>query len=64
MQVRHLVEKEDGTAVFQGVLNERELQFVVEIGLETLIREGMVPFTSTNEVRNIFDIHEEPDQEQ
>ena len=65
MQVKNIVEKDDGeTVVFQGVLEGKELAFVLEIGLEQLIKAGMVPFTSTNEFRSAWDVHAEPDQEQ
>ena len=64
MQVKNLIEKEDGSVVFQGVLEGKELAFVVEIGLEALIKAGAVPFTSTNEFRGVWDVHEGNDTEQ
>lgn len=64
MQVKNLIEKEEGSVVFQGVLEGKELAFVVEIGLEALIKAGAVPFTSTNEFRGVWDVHEMPDSEQ
>lgn len=60
MQVNHTVEKEDGSVTFQGVLEGKELAFVIEMGLETLIRAGAIPFTSTDN-HDLIDIHEEPD---
>lgn len=64
MQVKYSVEKEDGSVTFQGNLEGKELSFVIEIGLETLIKAGMVPFTSTSEDRKLASIHEAPDMEQ
>lgn len=64
MMIKHSVEKEDGSVVFQGVLEGKELSFVIEIGLEALIKGGMVPFTATNEFRNAHDVHDIPDMEQ
>ena len=65
MQIRHVVEQEDGEKVtFQGVLEGVELAFVMELGIEALIKAGMLPFTSTNEDRRLAEIHEAPDMEQ
>lgn len=65
MQVKQIVEQADGSKVtFQGVLEGIELAFVVELGIESLIKAGMLPFSSTNDNRTIFDIHEAPEQEQ
>ena len=63
MQVKHVVEKEDGSVVFQGVLSGEELAFVIEMGLETLIQAGAIPFTGTDRV-DPMDIHDLPDLEQ
>jgi hypothetical protein len=63
MQVNKVVEKEDGTVVFQGVLEGKELAFVIEMGLETLIQAGAIPFTST-ENHDLADIHEMPEDMQ
>lgn len=63
MYVKHLVEKEDGSVVFQGVLEGQELAFVIEMGIETIIRAGAVPFSST-EKREAHDIYESPDEVQ
>lgn len=49
MEIKHIVEREDGTAVFQGVLTGKELAFVVEVGLNQLIAEGAIPFLMESE---------------
>lgn len=63
MEVRHVVEKPDGKVVFQGVLEGKELAFVIEIGLDTLIEQGHIPFVSI-ENYNQADLHNTPEQEQ
>jgi hypothetical protein len=63
MFVKHVVEKPDGDVVFQGVLTGNELAFVIEMGLDAIIKAGAVPFAST-ENHNAFDIYEIPDMEQ
>lgn len=60
MEVKHSIEKEDGSVVFQGKLEGQELSFVIEMGLETLIRAGAIPFASTED-RTLADIHEPPE---
>jgi hypothetical protein len=63
MRVMKLVEKDDGAVIFQGELKGQELAFVVEIGLEALIRADALPFTST-ENHPLAEIHDLPDMEQ
>ena len=63
MKINHVVEKEDGSVVFQGILIGNELAFVIATGLDTIIEAGGVPFLSIKE-RNLFDVHQEPDMEQ
>jgi hypothetical protein len=61
MIVKHVVEKPDGSLVFQGVLEGNELAFVIEMGMEAIIKAGAVPFAST-ENHDIHDIHTLPDE--
>lgn len=63
MNINKVFEKEDGSVTFQGNLEGQELAFVIEMGLETLIHAGAIPFTST-ENHSILDIHESPDEVQ
>lgn len=63
MYVKRTIEKEDGTVVFQGVLEGNELAFVIEMGLDAIIKAGAAPFAST-ENHASHDIHEVPDQTQ
>lgn len=63
MKVNHAVEKEDGSVVFQGVLEGKELAFVIEMGLECLIEAGVVPFVA-DKTHNVCDVHEPPEAQQ
>jgi hypothetical protein len=63
MIINHLVEKPDGTVVFQGVLEGKELAFVIETGLDYLIEQGHIPFVSL-ENYIAADLHSTPEQEQ
>jgi hypothetical protein len=61
VRVNKVVEKEDGSVVFQGILEGQELAFVIEIGLEALIRADALPFSST-EKHPLAEIHDIPDE--
>lgn len=63
MQIRHVVEREDGSVVIQGVLEGKELAFVIEMGIEAIIQAGAFPFVST-EQREKHDIYDLPETEQ
>ncbi len=41
MKVTSVVEREDGSAEFTGDLNPKELQFVIDIGLNFLLQHGI-----------------------
>lgn len=63
MKVNHVIEKEDGSVVFQGVLEGKELAFVIEMGLECLIDAGVVPFVA-QVTHAPHDVYEPPTTEQ
>lgn len=63
MNINHVVEKEDGSLVFQGVLEGKELAFVIEMGLDAIIAAGAIPFVAVNKY-NAAELHEVPDMEQ
>lgn len=47
MKIQHITEAPDGEKVtFQGVLEGPELAFVVELGINMLMKEGALPFVS------------------
>lgn len=61
--MNHVVEKADGSVVFQGVLEGKELAFVIEMGLDALIEAGVVPFVSMKS-HDAHDLYEPPEQTQ
>lgn len=44
MQIKHSVEKEDGTYVYQGSFSGKELDFLVEYACNSLMAAGAFPF--------------------
>ena len=60
MLIKHTVEKEDGSVVFQGVLEGQELAFVIEMGMDAIIQAGAVPFVHTK-THAPHDVHELPE---
>jgi len=40
------VQTPEGSVTFQGELNEEEASFVIQVGLNTLLEHGAIPFTS------------------
>ena len=47
MLVNKSIETEKGTVKFEGELEQKELDFVLKIGLNTLLQMGAIPFTTT-----------------
>jgi hypothetical protein len=46
MLINKSIETENGTVKFQGELEQEELDFILKIGLNTLLQMGAIPFTS------------------
>lgn len=46
MLVNKSIETENGTVKFEGELEQTELDFVLKIGLNTLLQMGAIPFTT------------------
>lgn len=44
MQIKKVIETEDGTVIFTGELKGEELQAVLEVGLNVLYQNGALPF--------------------
>lgn len=44
MKIRHSVEQEDGTYVYQGSFSGKELDFLVEYACNSLLAQGAFPF--------------------
>jgi len=49
MLVNKAIETENGTVKFEGELEPKELDFVLKIGLNTLLQLGAIPFTTKGE---------------
>ena len=49
MQVNKLLKTSEGTVKFEGELTEEEHEFVVNIGLATLMEQGAIPFVTADE---------------
>ncbi len=49
MQVKNLVKTKQGTYQFDGELSEEEHEFVITVGLHTLMEQGALPFMEVNE---------------
>lgn len=46
MLVNKTVETPNGTIQFEGELDQKEVDYVLQIGLNTLLLRGAIPFTS------------------
>jgi len=46
MLVNKSIETANGTIKFEGELEQKELDFVLKIGLNTLLTAGAIPFTT------------------
>jgi hypothetical protein len=46
MLINKSIETPEGTVKFEGELEQKELDFVLKIGLNTLMQLGAIPFTS------------------
>lgn len=49
MKVNKAIETDDGTVLFQGELGPEELDLILSIGLNHLLRQGAIPFQVTPE---------------
>lgn len=50
MNINKSVEQADGTYIFQGTIEGRELDFLIEYALNDLARKGALPYASTQSV--------------
>ena len=46
MLVNTSIETENGNVKFEGELEQNELDFILKIGLNTLLKAGAIPFTT------------------
>ncbi len=63
MEIKKVVERQDGSVVFQGILEGPELAFVIECGLDAIFQMTNSPFISTQN-HDLCDLHELPEGEQ
>lgn len=49
MQVKNLIKNKQGTFQFDGELSEEEHEFVITVGLNTLMENGALPFMAVEE---------------
>lgn len=51
MLVNKSVETPQGTVKFEGELEQQELDFILKVGLNFLLQNGAIPFTSAQNVQ-------------
>lgn len=50
MLINKTIETEEGTVKFEGELEQEELDLVIKLGLNFLLQQGCLPFTTKNDV--------------
>lgn len=50
MQINKTIETPEGTVKFEGELEQKELDLVIQIGLNYLLQQGVLPFTIADDV--------------
>ncbi len=50
MNISKAIETPQGTVKFEGELEQKELDFVLKIGLNVLLTNGAIPFTTAKHV--------------
>lgn len=63
MEIKHAIEKEDGTYVYQGSFSGKELDFLVEYAINALLAIGAFPFVM-EEMMDNSDVHAMSETEQ
>lgn len=64
IQIKYSTEQEDGTYVMQASLTGKELDLVVEVGLNYLMAQGAFPFVSEEKADASGVPHDTPAMEQ
>lgn len=57
MEIKKSIKNKDGTVVFKGTLSPEEHDFVLSVGLNTLVEQGVLAMTAEEDIN----IEEEPD---
>jgi hypothetical protein len=50
MKIHKVIETNQGRAEFSGELSSDEYNFIVEVGLATLLAQGALPFINSDQV--------------
>ena len=53
--INKTIETEEGTVKFEGTLEQKELDLVIQIGLNYLLKHGALPFTMYDDVEEADD---------
>ena len=53
MLVNKSIETPQGTVKFEGELEQKELDFVLKVGLNFLMQQGAIPFTVVKGMENV-----------
>ena len=56
MEIKKSIKNKDGTVVFKGTLSPEEHDFVLSVGLNTLVEQGAIAMSTEEDI----DIEEEP----
>lgn len=54
MQVSKLLKTSEGTVKFEGELSDEEHEFVLNVGLTTLLENGAIPFLATEDASSVI----------
>lgn len=50
MEIKQIIETDEGNVEFHGVLSGIELQAVITVGLNSLVQAGALPIIATDEM--------------
>ncbi len=50
MEIKKSIKNKDGTVKFKGTLSQEEHDFVLTVGLNTLIEQGAIAMTAEEEI--------------
>lgn len=56
MEIKKSIKTKDGTVMFKGELSPEEHDFVLSVGLNTLIEQGVIALHSAEEELSLDDI--------
>jgi hypothetical protein len=51
IEINKTLQTEEGTIVFEGTLTQEEADYVIEVGLNTLLQAGALPFSVNGDER-------------